>query len=68
MNKEEKAKDLRAWLASSGMSQAEFARQIHAPLRTVQNWYGEQREMTDTMYYLVKFWFEHRDIDSSSKR
>lgn len=60
MTKEQKAKDLRAWLKSSGLSQAEFARQIHAPLRTVQNWVGEQREITDTLYYLIEFWFKQK--------
>lgn len=60
MNKEEKAKDLRAWLKSSGLSQSEFARQIHAPLRTVQNWVGEQREMSDFAYFLIEFWFKNR--------
>ena len=61
MTKEQKAENLRAWLASSGMSQAEFARQIHTPLRTVQNWCGGQREITDTLYFLIGFWFEHRE-------
>lgn len=61
MTKEQKANDLRTWLASSGMSQAEFARQIHTPLRTVQNWFGGQREIGDTMYFLIKFWFEHKE-------
>ena len=61
MNKKQKAENLRAWLASSGMSQSEFARQINAPLRTVQNWCGGQREMSNFVYFLIRFWFEHRE-------
>lgn len=60
-NERKKAENLRAWLASSGLSQSEFARQINAPLRTVQNWCGGQREMSNFVYFLIKFWFEHRE-------
>ena len=61
MDKEQKAQDLRTWLASSGMSQAEFAREIHSSVRTIQDWVGEKREIKDSIYFLIKFWFEHRE-------
>ena len=61
MDKEQKAQDLRTWLASSGMSQAEFAREIHSSVRTIQDWVGEKREIKDFIYFLIKFWFEHRE-------
>ena len=63
MTKEQKANDLRTWLASSGLSQAEFARQIHSSVRTVQDWVGEKREIQDFVYFLIRFWFENRKGD-----
>lgn len=68
MTKEEKIKDLRAWLKSANMSQSEFARKINAPLRTVQNWCGGQSEITDYLYFLIDFWFEHKKVDSLKER
>lgn len=63
MTKDQKAKDLRAWLASSGLSQTAFAKEIHSSVRTVQDWVGEKREIQDFVYFLLKFWFEHREDD-----
>lgn len=65
MNKKQKAQHLRAWLASSGMSQAEFSRQINSSVRTVQDWVGEKREIQDFIYFLIGFWFEHRKDDKN---
>lgn len=68
MTKEQKAENLRAWLASSGMSQTAFAREIHSSVRTIQDWVGEKREIQDFVYFLIKFWFEHREVDSLKER
>lgn len=68
MTKEQKAQHLRTWLVSSGLSQAEFARQIHSSVRTVQDWVGEKREIQGFVYFLIKFWFEHREVDSLKER
>lgn len=65
MNKKQKAQNLRSWLASSGLSQAEFARQIHSSVRTIQDWVGEKREIQDFVYFLIKFWLEHRKDDKN---
>lgn len=61
MTKEEKTKDLRTWLASSGLSQMALAREIKCSHRTVQDWVGERKEMPNFVYFLLKFWFEHRE-------
>ena len=48
MTEQEKAQDLRTWLASSGLSQTAFAREIHSSVRTVQDWVGEKRAVSYT--------------------
>ena len=43
IRREDKTMDFKAWLNAKGMGQSEFARKFNIPLRTVQNWAGEQR-------------------------
>lgn len=62
--------DFKAWLQARGLGQSEFARKFNIPLRTVQNWAGEERnppayviEMADKILQYEK---QEKSVDKPS--
>ncbi len=45
---------LRAWRTRHGLSRAEFARRLGAPLRTVENWESDKSIHRDPPLYLLR--------------
>lgn len=47
---------------ASGMNQREFGEYFGIPLRTVQNWHGEQRECPEYLLNLMRYKLEKEGI------
>ena len=50
--------EIKSIIASLGMSQSEFARQLGIPLRTVQDWCGGAHDPAPWALKLIKSWAE----------
>lgn len=54
--------DFKELCKASGMNQREFGEYFGIPLRTIQNWHGEQRKCPEYLLDLMRYKLEKEGI------